>query len=364
MDKFFSTALHVNRLKCLRNDCTYNDCKICVNFCPYGALSLDTGKLLLIDEKCTNCTACIGVCPTEAIGADGFEPNVYMLNEFAKEGDTLKSKTLDDKLTVKCAQIGSCLSSFDEQHLVTLVMRSSRDIEIDMSDCVNCPLNEKSCVTVDRISRVANETNRFLKAIGFKKELLVKKTVSTDRRGFLKSLFSGASSISEAISFEKPENKGKIPLKTVLLKNTLRDSADELNYKITEDGFSFLTTKLISDNCTNCRACVEFCPTNALFYSSDYAKIYFQSGKCVDCSICDSVCKDNALSKGYELDIVRFMFDKAVCAIEHHIIECDHCKIGFSSKNGDTTCNTCKLFKTDFATMFMTAEEVENASKS
>jgi len=364
MDKFFSSAIHVERLRCLRNDCAYNDCKKCSEFCPYGALSLDTGKLLLLEEKCTNCTACMGICPTEAIVADGFEPNVYILSEVSKESDAIKSKTLGDKLKIKCANIGACLSSFDEQHLITLVMRSRRAIELDMSECVNCELNENNCSVMDRIEQIAEETNRFLKATGFKSELIVNKKVASDRRSFLKSIFSTVSSASEAISFERPENKSKIPLKTLMLKNSLKDSAENINLKITEENFSFLTTKLINDSCTNCRACVEFCPTNALFYSSDYDKIYFQSGKCVDCSICDSMCKEGCFDKTSELDLVRFMFDKAVCAIEHHIIECDHCKIGFPSKNGETTCNTCKLFKTDFATMFLTAEEIEARAKN
>jgi Fe-S-cluster-containing hydrogenase component 2 len=331
-----------------------------LEFCPFDAFSLDSGKLLLVDDKCTNCTACIGVCPTEAISADGFEPNMYVLNELTKESDTLRAKALGTKLTIKCSAIGACLSSFDEQNLITLVMRSSRNIELDMSECAKCPLNEKNCTVSDKIVKVASETNRFLKAINSKKELVVLESTVNDRRSFLKSIFSSASSIKEAMSFEMPENKTKIPLKTLLLKNTLKDAADGINLKITEGGFSFLTQKTISDSCTNCRACVEFCPTNALFYSSDYDKIYFQSGKCVDCSICDIMCKDNSLGKTDEFDLVRFMFDKALCVIEHEIITCDNCKIGFAAKNGVTTCPTCMNFKTDFAGMFLTAEELEN----
>lgn len=359
MEKFFSTSIAIDRLKCLRNDCSYNDCRKCLEFCPYDAFSIATGKLQLLSEKCTNCTACIGICPTEAIGADGFEPNMYIIGELAKEADSLKSKTLGKKLTLKCSNLGSCLSSFDEQHFITLALRSSREIELDMSECAKCPLNEKSQTISERIAFVASESNRFFEAISSQKKIAVLEMAVNDRRSFLRSIFSGTSAIKDAINFELPENKTKIPLKTLLLKNTLKDVADDITLKITDGGFSFLHAKTISDSCTNCRSCVEFCPTNALFYSSDYSKIYFQSGKCVDCAICDSVCKDGSFGKTDELDLVRFMFDKAACIIEHHIIECDHCKIGFSSKNGVTTCPTCMNFKTDFAHMFVTAADIE-----
>ncbi len=359
MEKFFSTALGIDRLKCLRNDCTLNDCQKCIDFCPYDAIKIEATKIKIKDEFCTNCSACIGVCPTEAIKADGFDATVFVLNEIAKESDELKSKTLPSSIKLKCTTMGSCLGVFDEQNLVTLAIRSKRAIEADISECIKCPLNEKNRAVLDRIESVVDETNRFLQAINFDKKITKLEDSKQDRRGFLKSLFGSATAIREAMNFELPDVKSKIPLKTLLLKNTLKDIAESINLKIEEGGFSFLTLKQINDSCTNCRACVEFCPTNALFYSSDYDKIYFQSGKCVDCGICDSMCKSNSFSKTDERDLVRFMFDKATALIEHNIIECDHCKIGFAAKEGVTTCPTCMNFKTDFASMFMTAEELE-----
>jgi|GEM_PF-513926 len=359
MEKFFSSSLSIERLKCLRNDCTLNDCKLCIEFCPYDALVIEANKLNIKSNLCTNCASCVGICPTEAIKTDGFDANLFIMGELAKEVDEIKSKTLQKTLKLKCTNLGACLSSFDEQNLITLTARSNRAVEIDTGECEKCPLNEKNHNVLNRIKFITNETNRFLKTIGMDKNIEILNTAAQDRRGFLKALFGQAVAIKEAINFELPDIKTKIPLKTLLLKNTLKDIAEKINLKIDEENFSFLTLKQISDSCTNCRSCVEFCPTNALFYSSDYDKIYFQSGKCINCSICDSVCKDNSFTKLNEKDLVRFMFDKAVPLIEHTIIECDHCKIGFASKQGSTTCPSCMNFKTDFASMFITAKDLE-----
>lgn len=360
--KFFSTSISVNKHKCLRNDCTLNNCTKCIEICHYDAFSIATGKLQLLEEKCTNCTACIGICPTSAISADGFDPDVYVVNEINKENNPNPLKQLDKKLTIKCSQLGACLSSFDEQNIITLQMRSSRIVEFDLSDCERCPLNENTLSIFEQIKNVISETNRFLEAIGMSKRVVQIESAKSDRRSFLKSIFGSAKSATESASFEPLNIKTQIPIKTYLLKNSLKDLADELELKINVAGFSFLTMKEIGQTCTNCKQCVEFCPTNALFYSNDYDKIYFQSGKCVNCGICNDICKDKSFSEAYETDLVRFMFDKAICLIEHNIVECDHCKIGFASKNSATTCPTCMNFRTDFAGMFLTAEEIESHS--
>jgi energy-converting hydrogenase A subunit P len=359
VENFFSSTVALDTMKCLRGDYAYNECSKCIDICPFDAFISDNRRLAVSSDICISCLACIGVCPTESIEADGFDTNSFILSEIAKEQNELQKKTLDKGLVLKCTALGACLAAFDEQHLISLVLRSSREVLLDCNECEKCPLNENSKEVLNQIELVAAETNRFLKACESGKQIAFAPKVDDGRRGFFRSLLKGATSIKEAATYEKPNVQSKIPLKTVILKNTLKDLAESLKLKIDEGDFSFLPAKNISDTCSNCKMCIEFCPTKALFYSDDTSKIYFQSGKCVSCSICNDVCKDKSFSDDSETDLVRFMFDKAKCLIAHTIIECDHCKIGFSSKNGDTTCHTCKLFKTDFATMFLTAEEIE-----
>jgi Fe-S-cluster-containing hydrogenase component 2 len=53
----------VNREKC-------TGCGICVNACPFGAISMVDGKARIDNDKCTDCGNCIQVCPLNAIYSD------------------------------------------------------------------------------------------------------------------------------------------------------------------------------------------------------------------------------------------------------------------------------------------------------
>jgi Fe-S-cluster-containing hydrogenase component 2 len=45
-------------------------CKKCVDICPAKALSLDSGKIQLKEEKCIRCYCCHEMCPFDAIKID------------------------------------------------------------------------------------------------------------------------------------------------------------------------------------------------------------------------------------------------------------------------------------------------------
>ena len=51
-------------------DC--NDCRLCVDLCPYDARSLGEGRAMGLDENiCRHCSLCASVCPTGALGVRG-----------------------------------------------------------------------------------------------------------------------------------------------------------------------------------------------------------------------------------------------------------------------------------------------------
>ncbi len=65
-------AVEVSKKKCI-------GCGLCVQTCPFDALTLVDGVADVDPEKCTNCGACVEVCPTEALVLD--EPPEKMARE-------------------------------------------------------------------------------------------------------------------------------------------------------------------------------------------------------------------------------------------------------------------------------------------
>lgn len=52
-------------LEIKRDACT--GCGLCIDACPFGALSLDGERIITVSEACTGCGACVPVCPTAAL---------------------------------------------------------------------------------------------------------------------------------------------------------------------------------------------------------------------------------------------------------------------------------------------------------
>lgn len=354
-------ALKVESLKCLRRDYADNECSVCINFCPEKAISFFRGHIAINESACTLCHGCVGACPTEAIESERFEPTFFVAKEISLEQNELKQKLLSEKLILSCKQNGVCLATFDESHLITLALKSARNIEADLGACEDCELNKQNKLKT-AIDKAIDETNSFLAEFANAKSISVKTEKEHDRRSFFKNLFKKAVNTVEEIKEEAEKPKTKLPLKRIMLKNTLKDALEDTNRYVTKD-YRFSISKTINKACTNCKSCVEFCPTNALFYSSDFSKIYFQSGKCVDCYICNDICQVDALEDGFEHDMAMFAFDKAKAAIEHHLVVCSSCKMAFASKEGEEICPNCRDYQNDFADMFLTAEELEARGK-
>ncbi len=349
-------ALFIEPLKCLRNDYAANECIICVDVCPEKAITIKRNKITFEENLCTLCHACVGVCPTEAVESEKFEPNIFIAKEISIENNELKQKLLSNNLKLSCKELGVCLSVFDESHLITLALKSARKISVDISPCTECDLNKESKLK-NAIDLSLGVANSFLEEFANKNIEIVSQKAA-DRRNFFKTILKRSVNAIEEYE-EKPQKpKTKLPLKRILLKNAIKDALEETNRFIQND-YSFSISKTIDKSCTNCKACVEFCPTNALFYSNDFSKIYFQSGKCVSCDICNDICAPKSFTDGFGRDMSMFAFDKASAAIEHNLIICRSCKLAFSSKEGEEICPQCEEYNNDFAYMFVTAEELE-----
>jgi len=76
-----NVAVEISEKKCI-------GCGLCVQTCPFDALTLVDGVVQVDPDKCTNCGACVEVCPTEALALD--EPVKEMSN---KEKGQVKEMT-------------------------------------------------------------------------------------------------------------------------------------------------------------------------------------------------------------------------------------------------------------------------------
>ncbi len=334
--------LELNLLKCLRTDYFHNDCQECMQICPKEALFFDRSKLSVDFGQCTNCGVCLGVCPTEALSLDFFDPNEYILQQNEPE------------VVLSCKKDIPCLSALDSEHLATLLLRKER-VACDLSHCEGCELNPED-KTLASIRKRMEEAQRFIQEMGLDKKL-EEASFEENRRGFFKALFQSAKQLGQESLKAQTQAIDRVPTKQIFLKNSLKSQISQIPNTTLTTNYSFLANKAIDEQCTNCGDCVQFCPTDALFFAKDGTAIWFIAGRCIDCDICNDICKPRSISDKEQIDLVTWCFDRGEELIEHQFEMCQECRTPFPYKGGEMVCERCKSFVQDFGDIFKLASE-------
>jgi len=343
--------------RCLRNEYYHNDCRICIDVCPKGAFHIVRNKLTLFDNECVECAGCIGSCPTEALEMENFDPNGFAA-----------SYKHNKEQPISCKVSTPCLGVFDSEHYIVMALRGEKSVTCDLSHCAGCALNTSG--TLETAIRTKIDTaNRFLESIGqeVRIETVEEKEEQTDRRalfrkGFekIKESVNDASEAHEAMTrahYKIPDMK--LPLKRVLLKNTLKEIVPSLAATSFEGTSPLFFNKEIDfQSCTNCSDCTQFCPTDALFPTADKQGIYFSSGKCIGCGICEDICKPNAIHSKEGFDLVSIAFDRTEELVHYEMVMCHECRCPYPYKGGDPICDRCSGYIKEFSNMFTLAKDL------
>ncbi len=336
-----SALFKFNKLKCLRNDYFHNNCTFCIDICPQEAFEIFRAKLRILTNKCINCSACVGGCPSEALNLESFDENNFALN--------------NSDILLSCQKNIPCLGTFDNEHLLFMALKLD-ELNCDLSKCDSCEVNKNSKVK-EKIENNIKTSNEFLKAIEIEKKITIKTDIEINQRRYLFSTIIDKAKLKDE-KREKIEldNLKRVPLKRELFSKAINKIIE--NLKVTEvSNFYFLKFKKIENSCINCTDCVEFCPSDALFKSSDESTILFQVSKCINCNICNDICKFKSIKSIDEVDLIDFALNLAKPLITHNMKVCNECKTPFSYKGGDLICSRCLEFKEDFKDIFKLATE-------
>lgn len=339
--------VHFDRLSCLRNEYAPNDCTHCLDICPSKGFEFKQGKLRLNPVTCTQCGACLGSCPTGALSLYSFDVG-KLEQRIAKEGESI----------LTCKENLPCLGAFCASDWISVLLKAHKSFTCKLSFCHECSLNTESKLS-HFIERSIDEANRFVAILG--ENLHISKAYepeiqSDSRRAFLTRFVPSPEKENTAFPLIAPLSTPSLER----MKKVLKAYVPEMKNTIIEEDFSFIHHKSIEQqSCTNCKECVQFCPTHALSYNSDSTKILFQIGKCIDCGICEDICKPHSISKAQKpVDLVAFAFDKAHVLIEHDLQVCLTCKCAFSYKGGAKICDRCGSFEKEHADIFTLASEL------
>ncbi len=336
-------AFEYDRLRCLRNDYYNNNCRECLEICPENAFFFDRKRFSFDVAKCISCGVCIGVCPSEALHLEFFDPNDYIV------------KNDDKEVHLSCKKDIPCLSVFDSTHFITMLLRKDKTY-CDLSHCEGCHLNPDN-KTLESIQTRIEEANRFAKEIAIEKRVELK-PYEENRRDFFKAIFTAAKEVVDDESL-KDRQKERLPIKHTLLKNSIKIQSANIPNKQVSTSYTFFGNRSIDESCTNCGDCIQFCPTQALFYAKDATAIWFTAGRCIDCDICNDICKSHSINNRPDIDLVTWAFDRGEELIEFTFETCKECNTPFVYRGGEPICDRCKQFVENFGDIFKLASDIE-----
>ena len=271
---------------CTRNLSPYSTCKKCVDACGEQAISMENGRPLINQNKCTDCGNCISTCPVQAIA-----------------GIYLKRTVIQNQLVIKEEKIPTI------KELLILFKKGIRTIVAETPDVLE---NWKE--TID-------EANLLLVELGevpFSTEIKsIKEEIVVSRR--------------ELLSLWKEESKSV--MKQAAPAKWRFNHSDFHLPKYFKD-YQFATIRIDPEKCTLCPVCQKLCEKKCISILDEHMSITSQN--CSACQLCVDACPEQAIVVDEQIskaeEIVLPIFDQ----------NCHSCKSPFRTlSEHDSNCVVC-----------------------
>ena len=335
------------------------ECRICVEACPVNAISVpgQTGAgavpVALDQDACVRCGLCLNVCPT-GVFVQTELPESKLSPAIARSPGRVielacprkEPPDLSRVPEADVVQTPRCLAALSVPTLLDLAA-GGKTLWLNDSICYDCPIGgahqtiERSITVANLWLQVMGKAPAIRSYLGDAGELADEPTprpvLHSDRsvlsrRDFFKSLTSRTSHAAGGFVADRDEQRigesasahpedphadragvedgarhrltHHIPARRQHLANTLRRLSSDSMTLFPTIGLP-IADVTVSDDCTACGLCAQFCPTEAITFLSDgeYYVLHFSAALCLgeDCSLCIIGCPTDAVRFGHEV---------------------------------------------------------------
>lgn len=348
--------LRIDAAACLPVRFPGQECGLCVDACPVGAIALADGRPDF-GPGCIGCGQCAAVCPTGAPDTDGFAlPVALPHGEGPVHVDCWRVPFADsprDALRVPClAGIGAGWL------LVLFELAAAREertiLLLDRGACGECMAGSGMAA----LQATLREVRELLRECGVAEERLpdfaarpgcgplapgiptTAGEIRMDRRGFFRSLVGGMTRGAEEVAAARDDADAPIVLRDRVAPLERMRTVTALTAIAARHARATPARALPAISLSACDAlgiCAKVCPTGALAREErgETAELKFYAARCIVCGQCARVCPDRALR-------VAATGGTAVVEVlaRWRAIECAACGEIFFGAN-DTTCPGC-----------------------
>jgi ferredoxin len=342
--------------RCLNVRHRARNCRICVDACPANAISVPDREVagpapvVLDHEKCVRCGLCLNACPTGVFVQA--EPPESKLGQLIGHSTSpvielacprKEPPELSRVPEADVVQTPRCLAALSVPTLLELAT-TGKTLWVNDSICHTCPIGGAR----QTIEQTVMVTNRWLQVMGYASairshvhaadELAAAPTPRPvirgdrsvlSRRDFFKSLTGRTAGTTGGFVAEREEPRPErpvpvgphavrgdvdggagrglshhIPAQRHHLARALRRLSPDPMAQVPTTALP-IADVAVSDSCTACGLCAQFCPTEAITFLSDgeYYVLHFSAALCLgeDCSLCIIGCPTEAVRFGQEV---------------------------------------------------------------
>jgi formate hydrogenlyase subunit 6/NADH:ubiquinone oxidoreductase subunit I len=331
--------------RCLNARHRKRDCHLCEKACPVEAISIapdaqGVSAVTLDPQTCVRCGLCLNVCPT-GVFTQTNSPEPSLVQAIARSTDeTIEvacplKQPLDQTQVPGASVVQSprCLAALSVPMLLELAA-AGKTIWLNDSLCATCPIGQ----TRSAIQDALHTANRWLRATGHapcvhsyvtspdeladpseSPAVLPENRDVVSRRDFFKSIAQAGEAVASRTTptRSRPESAKEVAPRG--LPHHIPAQRQDLAYALGQlphppSTYVWITDLpiadvTITDACTACNLCAQFCPTEAISFVSDdeYYVLNFSAALCLgdDCSLCVIGCPTDAIRFGQQV-----MFDE------------------------------------------------------
>jgi len=344
--------------RCKRLRHRRNECRLCQEACPEGAITLDPGPK--VSDRCTRCGLCQMACPTEAFQGE-VHSDAHLLARIRPLLGPERRTAGGKPLVVHCreAQPGQrdvivvpCLGSVGGSFLLGAVLLGANPLTLVRGDCQRCRLGQGERLFANAMAAyLALATTVGMGSSAVKLEQRQKADAVVPAR---RSFFVRVAGLREPVACEwpAPGTEARMPRKAevgmtpgrALLQELSRDASWSASPVLRYDArLPWASLRIDQRGCTACGICVSSCPTGAITCRIENRRLshHFDAASCINCGSCVQACPQEVIgfNPGFDArDLVRGE-PRPITEIRLH--SCEICGDMLHEREG-SLCITCQ----------------------
>ncbi|PUA31361.1 MAG: hypothetical protein B9J98_06720 [Candidatus Terraquivivens tikiterensis] len=332
-------------------------CKLCINACSYGALTLGEGGIVVEREKCKVCGSCAASCPFGAIqipthNDEQLEVQMrWMLSDMGAKLDRrvivfaceesgypainaaseVGAKVPLEALIIRVPSLGV---------LSELTLLTAFALGADGVLLAGCPDND--CPHLNGLLSAKQKLSTV-------KSLLSSFNIDTSRIGIFQARKDESSKLADNLTKFVEDVKHMSPntLRLTFSGNNRRAKLISLIKALAEETGKvpgilewagqcpFADVLIDQERCTACELCGSLCPTKAIEVHKDEKSVAlsFKYRDCIGCGLCESTCPEKAVSLKRVFDVGRLLESLPKTLAVQGLVACSNCKKPFTTIN-------------------------------